>query len=69
MSLCIAPVLTEPPFTVNRRPPQLVYSLQPEFPVSSLILPQNHMPAALWCQPQIALAARWVANALVGQFR
>jgi hypothetical protein len=24
---------------------------------------RNHMPAAFWCQPQIALAARRVANA------
>jgi len=35
----------------------------------NFILAQNHMPATLWCQPQIALAAGWVANALVGQFR
>jgi len=29
----------------------------------NFILAQNHMPAALWCQPQIALAARWVNRA------
>src|SRR6266849_2494163 len=35
----------------------------------NFILARNHMPAALWCQRQIALPARCVANALVGQFR
>lgn len=29
----------------------------------NIILEHDHMPAALWCQPEIGLAARWVASA------